>query len=105
MTACKTPECHEEIKLCVKEKVPKSWIWKGLTAFLIPALAFSGVIWAKLESNDVKFAEKAVVAKNRTDINVAKSQINSINDQLKRLESGQLEIRKDIKILLQRTVK
>jgi len=102
---CPAPDCHEAIKLCLKDKVPKKWLWWIITAFGLPALGFGGSTWYMARSADLKFMTVRGAADQEARIMVLENKVNDICTALGRIEKNQEEFRGDIKVLLQRTAK
>ena len=102
---CPAPDCHEAIKLCLKDKVPKKWLWWIITAFGLPAAGFATTTWYSARSADLKFTTVKQSSEQEARIRVLENRISQMGEALIRIERNQEEFRHDIKTLLQRTAK
>ena len=105
MGQCPAPKCHEALKLCLKDKVPKRWLWWILLAFGVPAAGFATSTWYSARSADLKFATIARVSEQQARISVLEARMEEMVYTLGRIERNQEELRLDVKTLLQRTAK
>ena len=113
---CPDPECHKRLEGmastlygsdgtggvvgCLKEKVPKKWIWIIVLAFGLPALAFGANLWHKSNSRELEFAQKEVVNDHEVRLRVQENRYEEIIETMKQLKRNQEEMRKDIRKLL-----
>lgn len=97
---CPAPDCHEQLRLCLKDKVPKKWLWTALGISLIPSISFTASVWYKTQASALLYAPKAAVADLTNKINLLEYKDQELRATLHRIEKNQLEIQKDIKKLL-----
>ena len=114
---CPAPECHEQLQGlkkaiygedgksgivgCLKDKVPKKWLWTALGISLIPSISFTASVYYKTRASDLMYAAKPVVAELTNRINLLEYKDQELRAILHRIEESQLEMQKDIKKLLQ----
>jgi len=115
---CPSPECHEQLQevrraiygedgkggilTCLKDKVPKKWIWGILAVAVVPATSFTASIYYKTRASDLMYAAKPVVADLTNRVSLLEYKDQEIRAILQRIEQNQLEMQKDIKKLLER---
>ena len=118
MGECPNPECHENVEGirkalfgesgtsgivgCLRDKMPKKWLWIAILVFGIPLLSVGVKLWADNASNDLKFAKVEEVKQHGSEIEVLKSKYDNVAVILQELKANQCEMRKDIKKLLSR---
>jgi len=118
---CPSPECRKNVEGmrrtlfgrdgaggvvgCMKEKVPKRWLWWIILAFGLPAASFAATTWYKAKSAELRFATVRVTTDHEARIRVLESRTAEISQVLKRIEDNQGEFRSDIKKLLERTAR
>ena len=118
MTGCPSPECHEQLQevrraiygedgkggilACLKDKVPKKWIWGILAIAIVPATSFTASVYYKTQASDLMYAAKPVVADLTSRVSLLEYKDQEIRAILQRIEQNQLEMQKDIKKLLER---
>jgi len=117
MNGCPAPECHEQLQGlkraiygedgksgilgCLKDKVPKKWIWAILGVSLIPSISFTASIWYKTQASDLLYAPKTAVAELTNRVSLLEYKDQELRAILQRIEENQIEMQKDIKKLLE----
>jgi len=114
---CPAPECHEQlvgikrtlygengkggVVGCLKDKVPKKWVWALLAISIVPAGSFTASVYYKTRASDLMYASKPVVAELSSRIGLLEYKDQEIRSILKRIEINQREMQQDIKKLLE----
>ena len=117
MTGCPSPECHEQLQevrraiygedgkggilTCLKDKVPKKWLWTALGISLIPSISFTASVWYKTQASDLMYAPKTAVTELASKVNLLEYKDQELRAILQRIEENQIEMQKDIKKLLE----
>jgi len=116
---CPNPDCHanvEEMRKtlygetgtggvvgCLKDKIPKKWIFYFIATFGIPLFSIGVKLWADNQSNALKYATRRSLALHETRLQILEERYSQIIKKLNKLETLSDETRKDIKRLLERS--
>lgn len=75
---CQRPKCHENIMLCLRDKVPKKWLWIGFTTLIGLLFVVGG--WARESINHTNEQQNALIKEAQES---RKSIEDAINETLR----------------------
>jgi hypothetical protein len=93
-------ENRAPLRDCVKDKVPKRWLWLTLIVLGIPLASISIGVWADQRAGDLKYAPKDATQRaiSETEKAILRNQedLKNIHRQLDRLEAEVKKLHSDL---------
>lgn len=87
------------IAACVKNAVPKKWLWIGFIFIGIPLIVTGNEVWFGQKSAILKYPTISEHSELVSRMNVADERYAHICSTLERLENVQSEIKEDLKLI------
>jgi uncharacterized protein HemX len=101
---CKSPQCHEAIRIAMETKVSKRTLWVACWAVFIGVflpLAGTGIkVWSQQENSHLKYANKEELSKMDKQQTELKISVKNLAENIKDIKQNQEETQKDIKEIL-----
>ena len=100
MDDCKSPECHEKMKLFINKKVSKKTVWIAIIALGLPLLLTGVRVWSQQESDHLRYADKDDMVRMEKAQTELQTIVKHMRDDIQGIKNGQGEAQKDIKEIL-----
>ena len=113
MAECPNPECRQNVEglrhtvygkdgmhglvACIKDKVPKKWLWTGFTVLGLPLFITGIKVWSGQESDALRYAPLGRVVELERRQDIADERYTYICDALKKIEAAQEEMRHELR--------
>ena len=90
----------DDLRDCVKGKLPKVWVWFGFILIGLPLLVTGAKVWSQHESDNLRFASKDEVVSYRVNQTKLKAIVDHVSQDIVEIKTSQQETQKDVKEIL-----